>query len=394
MKMKRIGLMLMACSAVFSAGTVNASQDNDWYLGGGLGLSYLDPETNNTGYRIENDKDRGWKMYLGYDLNQSLSIEAYYADMGEADMAPNGRIGYVDYGLSGIYYFRPPLLSDEGLSAFARLGVGRMKNDTDLDYDRENDNHLMFGAGLEYALDNGFAIRADVDMYDKDAHLVTIGLLKRFGGEAPPKDTDGDGVFDLQDQCPNTAPGEKVDAKGCALPKDSDGDSVLDPQDQCPNTAPGEKVDAKGCALPKDSDGDGIFDPDDQCPDTAPGEKVDTKGCVLETVIDLKGVSFATNSAELVGESDKILTEMAEILKRYPDQRVEVAGHTDSQGSAVYNRKLSALRANAVREYLVEKGVNTDMLTSNGYGEEKPIADNGTAEGRAMNRRVELHLLK
>ncbi len=113
---------------------VNAFQDNDWYLGGGLGLSYLDPETNNTGYRIENDKDRGWKMYLGYDLNQSLSIEAYYADMGEADMAPNGRIGYVDYGLSGIYYFRPPLLSDEGLSAFARLGVGRMKNDTDLDY--------------------------------------------------------------------------------------------------------------------------------------------------------------------------------------------------------------------------------------------------------------------
>ncbi len=349
MKKHPLALMVLACSCSvgFFSGAVTASYDKSLYIGGGFGVSYFDPETNNTGYRIENDKDLGWKLHLGYDLSERLSVEAYYADMGEADMAPDGKIGYVDYGLSGVYSFIKPQGSQDGLSTYVRLGLGRMKNDTGLNYEREQDNHLMFGAGLEYGLGDGFAVRADLDMYDKDAQLMTISLLKRFGKSESVK---------VVEQKPEPLP------------------VVIEP--------------------PKDNDSDGIFDPQDQCPDTAPGEKVDAKGCVLEMVIELKGVTFALNSAELVGESDKILDEMAETFKRYPDQHVKVAGHTDSQGDAAYNLRLSARRANTVREYLVGKGVNTDMLTSKGYGEESPVADNSTAEGRALNRRVELHLQK
>jgi len=396
MEKKQLAFMTLACATVLAAGTANADYDKSVYIGAGLGMSDFKPETNNTGYSIDKKRDFGWKAYLGYDLTKTLSVEGYYTDMGEVTLSPNGSIGYKDYGVSGLYYFFKPQESREGLSAFARLGLGKMINDTSVDYTRENDTHVMYGAGLEYGLGKGYALRADFDMFDKDAHLVTVGLLKRFGESkpVPPKDSDGDGVYDPQDQCPGTPAGEKVDVRGCVLPKDSDGDGVLDPQDQCPNTPAGEKVDARGCALPKDSDGDGILDPQDQCPNTAPGKKVDAKGCELKEVIELKGVTFANNSAELVGESDKILDAMAKTLKRYPDQHVEVAGYTDSRGSASYNKDLSARRAKAVREYLVGKGVNADMLTSKGYGEENPIADNGSAEGRATNRRVELHFQK
>jgi OOP family OmpA-OmpF porin len=364
------------------------------YVGGGAGIATLDPETNNTDYTIEDGRHMGWKLYLGYDLSERLSVEGYFAELDEVELSSNQTLGYQDYGVSGVYYFYQQEKPRNGLSAFARVGVGRMKNDTDIAYERENDSHLMVGAGFEYGLGKGYSLRADFDMYDKDAHLVALSVLKRFGGKEPPKDSDRDGVVDLKDQCPNTPPGEMVDSRGCALPKDSDKDGVLDPQDQCPNTAADEKVDARGCALPKDSDGDGILNPKDQCPDTAEGVKVDAKGCELQEIIELKGVSFALNSAELVGESDKILDEVAETLKRYPEQRVEVAGYTDSRGSDSYNQQLSARRANAVREYLIGRGVESGRLSAKGYGEADPVADNATAEGRAKNRRVELHMLE
>jgi outer membrane protein OmpA-like peptidoglycan-associated protein len=175
-------------------------------------------------------------------------------------------------------------------------------------------------------------------------------------------------------------------------PPDSDRDGVIDSLDKCPGTVAGAKVDAQGCEL--DSDRDGVVDRLDKCPGTRAGAKVDANGCELQEVTVLKGVNFATNSATLTPQSMTILDQTAATLSRNPDVRAEVAGHTDSTGSAVRNRVLSQQRAESVVRYLVSKGANPANLTARGYGPDQPVADNKTAQGRSANRRVELRILK
>jgi outer membrane protein OmpA-like peptidoglycan-associated protein len=210
-----------------------------------------------------------------------------------------------------------------------------------------------------------------------------------------PKDADGDGVLDNVDQCLDTPAGDKVDAKGCSLPKDGDGDGVLDDADQCKDTPAGDKVDAKGCSLPKDADGDGVNDDKDRCPNTPAGVKVDEEGCQVlfeptrKTLI-LEGVNFETGKADLTPESQVILDAVASSLVANEEIKVRVGGHTDNTGSAALNKRLSAARAESVRQYLISKGVAADRLTAAGYGPSKPVASNKTAAGRAQNRRVEL----
>lgn len=177
-----------------------------------------------------------------------------------------------------------------------------------------------------------------------------------------------------------------------AKPIDSDGDGVPDGQDQCPGTPAGAKVNAQGCEL--DGDGDKVVDRMDKCPSTRAGAKVDENGCEVVAVTVLKGVNFATNSAVLTPASMKTLDETAATLVKNPDVQAEIAGHTDSTGSAKRNEVLSQQRAESVMRYLVSKGVNKANLTARGYGPKQPMADNKTADGRSANRRVELRVLK
>ncbi|MBP7148551.1 MAG: OmpA family protein [Acidobacteria bacterium] len=213
-------------------------------------------------------------------------------------------------------------------------------------------------------------------------------------------DADGDGVVDPLDKCPNTPRGTKVDANGC--PVDSDGDGVTDDKDRCPGTARGVKVDANGCPL--DSDGDGVTDDKDRCPDTPRGTKVDANGCPEQKkeaplftpekrTLVLEGVYFDTDKATLKPESVTVLDRVAASLRDWPEVRVEVGGHTDSRGSNSHNQKLSEARAQAVRDYLVDKGIDASRITAKGYGEGSPIDNNNTEEGRQKNRRVELKSL-
>jgi OmpA-OmpF porin, OOP family len=214
-----------------------------------------------------------------------------------------------------------------------------------------------------------------------------------------PTDSDGDGVWDGIDECSNTPHGARVDAKGC--PKDADGDGVYDGLDECPNTPPGCTVDAKGCE--KDSDHDGVCDGVDRCPDTPRGAKVDRYGCtitskekeLIETgMIRLDNVYFDTAKATIKPRSFKVLDEVASILNKYDDLKIEIGGHTDARGAESYNRRLSENRAKAVLDYFVTKhDLSRARFTAVGYGESKPIADNKTAAGMAKNRRVEFKVL-
>ena len=147
-----------------------------------------------------------------------------------------------------------------------------------------------------------------------------------------------------------------------------------------------------------DSDGDGVIDSHDKCPNTPPGSKVDSHGCPIKMPlfdetrkkIRLEGVNFEFDSDRLTHGSYEILDRVAAALQDAPNVRVEVAGHTDNTGTPAYNKDLSQRRAEAVRSYLISKGIDASRLTAKGYGETEPETSNDTDEGRAKNRRVEL----
>jgi outer membrane protein OmpA-like peptidoglycan-associated protein len=139
-----------------------------------------------------------------------------------------------------------------------------------------------------------------------------------------------------------------------------------------------------------DSDGDGVLDSADICPDSVAGAEVDGLGCEQSAAIVLRGVNFKTDSDELTDTSTEILDRVANTLIANPTVVVEIAGHTDSDADEAYNKDLSQRRAETVMAYLTDKGVIADNLSAMGYGETQPIASNETSEGKAQNRRVEL----
>jgi outer membrane protein OmpA-like peptidoglycan-associated protein len=220
---------------------------------------------------------------------------------------------------------------------------------------------------------------------------VTLGY--RFGKKAVPVpvvapvpvvvDTDNDGIPDATDKCP-TVPGvAKYD--GCPIP-DTDGDGINDEEDKCPTVAGLARY--QGCPIP-DTDGDGVNDEEDRCPDVA--GVIENKGCPK---IDFQAheVTFQSGKSVLLASGKKELDVLADLMKKNPNVRISLEGHTDNTGSDKINDPLSVKRADAAKAYLVSKGISESRLSSTGYGETKPIGDNKTAKGRAENRRVQMTL--
>ncbi|QKG56356.1 OmpA family protein [Hymenobacter sp. BRD128] len=301
----------------------------------------------------------------------------------------------------------------------------------------DRDDYRLDGVGGNPDNDNFW------DKYDRYMQF-SAGITANFGKA---KDTDGDGVPDRKDKCPDTPAGVKVDVNGCPLDTDgdgvpdyqdkcpevkglpalqgcpdSDGDGVADADDKCPNTPAGVRVDASGCPL--DADGDGVPDYLDKCPGTPSGVKVDATGCPLDRDGDgvpdyqdrcpdragpasnkgcpeipaeqkkilneaTKYINFDFNKATLKPSSYPRLNQMVQILNDYPDYSLSIAGHTDSKGDEAYNLRLSYERAASARKYMLEHGIPAERIESRGYGKTKPIADNKTAAGQALNRRVD-----
>ncbi len=231
-----------------------------------------------------------------------------------------------------------------------------------------------------------------LDDRDKDGIADSVDACPDIPGVAPTgcpeDDNDLDGVPNNIDRCPDDA--GAVSADGCP---DADGDGLADFEDKCPTKA-GSKV-YGGCP---DTDGDGIDDSRDKCPNSA--GPVETGGCpeiapedkeVLETA--MRAVQFDTGRATLKSESYDILSQIANILQRYPDYNLSISGHTDNTGSASANQRLSERRAKACYEFLISKGISATRLSYSGFGESRPIADNNTLRGRALNRRVEFNMI-
>jgi OOP family OmpA-OmpF porin len=256
-----------------------------------------------------------------------------------------------------------------------------------------NDNMVAdLGVGGKYKVYNNLNAFAEFrflrDFGNNDNHYgLLVGVLYKFGSENKKTiqkehlDSDGDGVFDENDKCPNTIKGVKVDKNGCPL--DSDGDGVYDNLDKCPNTPAGVSVDVNGCAV--DNDKDGVPDYKDKCLHTEKGFKVNKFGCPVEYKLQ---VNFKYNSADLTQNSYNEIKKFAEFLKANPKYKVEIQGYTDNKGSEKYNENLSRKRAKTVYNALISLGISKDRLSYKGYGESNPIASNSTEEGRAKNRRV------
>lgn len=221
------------------------------------------------------------------------------------------------------------------------------------------------------------------------------------------QDTDGDGILDSLDRCPNEPEDRDgvEDGDGCPdLTKDRDGDGFLDEVDGCPDK-PEDKdgfEDADGCP-DTDNDRDRILDVVDRCPDEPEDYDgdADEDGCpdiyktiiIREDKIELKQkVYFATNEDRILSRSFGLLDEVARALNDRQTINVRIEGHTDSVGNEKYNKELSDRRAHAVRQYLMDKGIDGGRMEALGLGEEQPIDDNRTSDGRAANRRVEFHI--
>ena len=276
--------------------------------------------------------------------------------------------------------------------------------------------HMQHFAGLTFKFG---AKDTDGDgVYDKDDACPQVPGLAQFKG-CP--DTDGDGIEDSKDGCPNEAgtvemngcpdrDGDGVADKDDACPDvkglasfagcpDTDGDGTADKNDKCP-TVKGPK-DNNGCPY-LDTDGDGVLDKDDKCPDVK--GPASNNGCpevaqISEEVVSklneyAKTILFDTNKATFQARTMPVLESITAILKQYPNSNFEIDGHTDSDGKDSANQTLSENRAAAVKDYLISKGISSARLTSAGFGETKPIDTNKTKAGKANNRRVEVKVIK
>ena len=322
------------------------------------------------------DDSEFYGIALGYGLSDNFSLELTYLE-SDTDTRGGDDVDIETYRLDALYdlphlgYWNPYIVG----------GVGRSEYDLGNGFDADT-TQLNLGVGLKREITKNIAIRGDIraiDNIDQGDDIddfgtdyavqlaLTFGFGKAYRHEAA------------------AAPAAPVKKE-----LDSDGDGVLDSADACPNTPKGVKVNSRGCPL--DTDRDGVYDYLDKCPGTKPGLKVDTVGCPIKltSTVDIQlNVNFDTNKSVVKPQYFGEIKRVADFMNQYEGTSVEVQGHTDSRGSNAYNKALSQRRADAVAAVLVrEHGVAANRVTARGYGEESPIASNDDEQGRAANRRV------
>jgi len=349
---------LAALAAVFllpASNWVVADGEQPWHISYQIGGADLD------GSRDTRDTDLWQGIGFGYFLSPNFSLDLEYdevdSEFARYDVVVPGAT-YNDWNLStlgvvGRYYF-----GSNAWKPYVLAGLGSTRHSNILDAGRALEWSL--GVGLHGQVSKHFSVRGQL-MWRRDSDkdsltpsgpnsfddfFYSVGLNYDFGGKAAPP------------PAPPAPPPEKP-----APP---------------PNP---------------DLDGDGVLNDADKCPNTRPGAVVDLDGCEVEAVISLEGVHFDFDKSTLRPEAIVILDNAASLLDTHERVVVEVAGHTDSIGTEEYNQGLSERRANAVRDYLVGKGIKASRLAARGYGEGRPVATNDTAEGRQANRRVELVVL-
>jgi outer membrane protein OmpA-like peptidoglycan-associated protein len=455
--MKNLSRLMFALLLILGTSNVTAQDDNNpWQISFGINAvdfwptgedaplgDYFDEFFNVRDHYniIPSLSTVSLSKYLGDDfsigITGSINKLENFGDEPLDDLSYYGVDGTVKYSLSSLIKserFEPFLGAGGGYTWVDEIGAGTLNGTLGINYWFSDHIGLTAQSSYKHAFEDKLAshfqhaisvsIRfggKDTDgdgIYDKNDVCPEVPGLEAFNG-CP--DTDGDGIEDSKDTCPNEAGLAEYD--GCP---DSDGDGVPDNKDKCPNTAGLASLDGcpdadgdgvadgddncpndagpaanNGCPWP-DSDGDGVLDKDDQCPNEV--GTVANNGCpeiVLPTqevqnqlTEYARTINFNTGKSSFKDEAYPTLQAIAAILNEYPKANFTIEGHTDSTGSEATNQVLSEKRANAVMDYLVNNGISGGRLSAVGYGESKPIAENNTRSGRAANRRVEVTLNK
>lgn len=401
--MKRIKISLASLALIATVSSVQAQDENNkWSVGFGV---------NTVDIRTPNDFGKFLKDWGGpRDLNvlpavTKLSVARYIGAGFSAEV--DGSMNRIKKGYKGVsqdesfwnvnlqakYALRRLFTTESGwFDPYLKLGGGYTSYKSE--YSKEDGAvKLLAGGGINFWFTDHLGLNVQTGYnhgFQKDGtdyFQHSAGIVIKFGA----KDTDKDGIPDKDDACPEVA-GLK-EFNGCP---DTDNDGIADKDDKCPDVAgPAENG---GCPWP-DTDGDGVLDKDDLCPNEA--GPASNNGCPEPNDDDQKRLNqyaktilFDTGKASIKFESAEILSQIINVLKKFPKSRFRIEGHTDSTGKKAKNITLSQNRADAVKIYLIQGGIASDRLESVGYGPEKPIASNKTKKGRELNRRVEINLIK
>ena len=402
--MKHLKIAILALFLITGLSNANAQdKNNPWSIGIGVNAVDFYP----TNVDIPNGGYGAWfdeyfnagdhyniipavsKITVGKYLADGFTLEAAgtlnkISKMGDnsvSDLMYFGLDGALKFDLNNVIgetsWFDPYVLVGGGYTWLDKFGTATLNGGGGINFWFSDNIGLNVESKYKHVFDN-------VNILQHFQH--SVGIVLKFGG----KDTDGDGIADKDDACPNEK-GTKAN-RGCP---DTDGDGVVDKDDACPTVA--GPADNKGCPWP-DTDGDGVLDNVDKCPTVA--GPASNNGCPVAPTVEVmatlneyaRTILFDTGKATFHKESIDILKSMTAIFKDYPEADFVIAGHTDSVGSTTSNQLLSERRAAAVRDYLISNGINADRLTTVGFGESKPVDTNKTAAGRQNNRRTEVTL--
>ena len=315
-----------------------------FYVGLSLGQSTLEPDVSASPYTLDEDGGLGFKVSAGYDLTDRLSVEGALALLGEAELTPSASIEYQPLYVSGVYH----LLGQRSRSVFIRAGLATLNVSSNIPVNEENDYQLMLGIGGEWAFHKGWSARAEIESFDEDASLLSVGVVKRFGRKRQD-------VAEL-----GVAPG--LMTEGTVSEFDTTEEEI------CSDIAM-----ETGCYIPT------MEEQEDSCAVVA-GR--------------IEGIHFELNKADLAPSAIAVLDEAVSVLKACPSFKVEIQAYADNVGSKERNLVLSRHRAQTVKLHLAARGIALSRLLSRGFGENNPVADNATKEGRALNRRVEFNLME
>ena len=428
--MKRIKISLASLALIATVSSVQAQDENNkWSIGFGV---------NTVDIRTPHDFGQFLKDWGGpSDLNvlpaiTKLSVARYIGAGFSAEV--DGSLNKIKKGFNGVsqdesfwnanlqvkYALRRLFTTESGwFDPYLKLGGGYTSYKSEY-AEKDGGVKLLAGGGINFWFTDHLGLNVQTGYnhgFQKDGtdyFQHSAGIVIKFGA----KDTDKDGIPDKDDACPDVAgpkefngcpdtDGDGIPDKDDACPDiaglkefngcpDTDGDGVPDKDDKCPDVAgPAENG---GCPWP-DTDGDGVLDKDDQCVNEA--GPASNNGCPEPNDDDQKRLNqyaktilFDTGKATIKFQSAEVLNQIINVLKKFPKSRFRIEGYTDSVGKKQKNITLSQNRADAVKIYLIQGGIDQSRLESIGYGPEKPIASNKTKKGRELNRRVEINLIK